>query len=203
MRLLAPLAPPLCVACRAPAGAHPLCAACRRALDWLPTAAVALDGLAVWAPLRYDGPARAVVGRLKFHGAAALADHMAAAVTANAPAGLLDAPLVAVPALPARRRRRGFDHAELLARSLARRTGLPLLAPLERAGPGPRQVGRTRADRLRSPPRFRATRASAERVLLVDDVVTTGATLAACVRALRAEGWTCDTAVAYARTPVR
>jgi predicted amidophosphoribosyltransferase len=129
---------------------------------------------------------------------------MAAAIAANAPPELLGAHgLVAVPGMASRRRRRGFDHAELLARALARRTGLPLLAPLERAGPGHRQVGRTRADRLRDPPRFRALEHPHLRVLLVDDVVTTGATLGACARALRQAGWACDAAVAYARTPVR
>jgi ComF family protein len=204
MRLLSLVAPPLCVACRAPApGGDALCVACRRRLEHLPREPVPLAGIALWAPVAYEGPARAVVRRLKFDGAFALAQHMAAAIVANAPPGLLGLPLVPVPSPRARRRRRGFCHAELLAQALADRTGLPVLRVLERTGDTRRQVGRARAERVRTPPRFRALRAGAEAVLLVDDVVTTGATLGACARALRAEGWRCGGAVAYARTPVR
>jgi predicted amidophosphoribosyltransferase len=203
MRLLSLAAPPLCIDCRAPAPpSHALCSACRRRLEYLDRAPVRLQDLRVWAPVAYEGPARALVRQLKFHGAVALADQMAAAIAANAPAGMLAGPLVPVPSPPVRRRWRGFCHAELLARALAQRTGLPLLGVLERAGET-RQVGRARADRLRAPPRFRAVRRGAAAVLLVDDVVTTGATLGACARALRAQGWRCGRAVAYARTPVR
>ena len=204
VRALSLIVPPLCAACRRPAsGGAVLCPPCARAIQWLPRRPVPQGGLAVWAPVAYEGPARAVVGRLKLHGARALADHMAAAIAAMAPPGLLEHPLVPVPSPPARRRRRGFCHAELLAGALAARTGLPVLRVLGRDGPV-RQVGRPRAERLRSPPRFRATAPGAQgQVVPVDDVVTTGATLAACARALRTAGWRCDQAVAYARTPVR
>jgi predicted amidophosphoribosyltransferase len=164
---------------------------------------VGLGGLTVWAPVAYEGPARAVVRRLKFHGAVSLADQMAAAIAANAPAGFLEHPLVPVPSPRGRRRHRGFCHAELLAEALGRRAGRPVLRPLERACGSHRQVGRARADRLRTPPRFRASEAGSGAVMLVDDVVTTGATLGACAQALRAAGWRCECAVAYARTPVR
>ena len=162
-----------------------------------------LGGLSVWAPVAYEGPARAIVRRLKFAGAIALADHMAAAMVANAPAGLLEHPLVPVPSPRARRRRRGFCHATLLAQALAARTALPVLRLLERDGGDPRQVGRARSQRVRTPPRFRALRRARGPVVLVDDVVTTGATLGACARALRQVGCSCEKALAYARTPVR
>jgi ComF family protein len=204
MRPLSLLAPPLCAACRAPVrGGDPLCARCRRAIEPLPDAPVQAGGLAVWAPVAYEGPARALVARLKFHGAAALADRLAAAIAARAPTALLSGALVPVPTPAARRRRRGFCHAELIAAALARRTGLPLAALLERGDDGRRQLGRARRERLRAPPAFRAVRAGGAEVVLVDDVVTTGATLAACARALRGRGWRCDRALAYARTPVR
>ena len=155
---------------------------------------VELDGLRAWAPVAYRGPGRAVVGRLKLHGARRLADYMAAAIVARAPAGMLEGDLVPVPG------RRGHDHAAALARSLAKRTGLSVREPLSRRR-GPRQVGRPRAERLRSPPQFDANAPGAGRVVLVDDVITTGATLGACARALRERGWICEAAVAYARTP--
>jgi predicted amidophosphoribosyltransferase len=163
---------------------------------------VTVSGLTVWAPLAYEGPARAVVRRLKFHGAAALAEHMAAAIAANAPAGLLEHPLVPVPSPRARRRSRGFCHAALVAAALGRRTDLPVVSALARSD-SRRQVGRPRTERVRLPPAFRAARQGTGTLVLVDDVVTTGATLRACAAALRGAGWRCGRAVAYARTPVR
>jgi predicted amidophosphoribosyltransferase len=128
---------------------------------------------------------------------------MAAAIAANAPDGVLEHPLVPVPTPPARRRRRGFCHALLLAQALAARTGLPLLELLERTDDGRRQVGRARSQRVRRPPRFIALRPALGPVVLVDDVVTTGATLGACAHALRQAGCSSEKALAYARTPVR
>lgn len=128
---------------------------------------------------------------------------MAATIVANAPAGMLDHPVIPVPSPPGRRRRRGFCHAELLAEAVAARTGLPVWHLLERSGDSRRQVGRARSERMRKPPRFTALQAGIGQVVLVDDVVTTGATLGACARALREAGCSCEQALAYARTPVR
>lgn len=203
MRLLSLVAPPLCTHCRGPSAGAALCPVCLRAVEHLERAAAPLAGLDVWAAVAYHGPARAIVRRLKFGGATALAAHMAAAIAANAPPGLLAHPLVPVPSPRARRRTRGFCHAALLAGALADRTGLPVLPVLERAGDAQRQVGRPRGQRLRSPPRFMASYRGSADVVLVDDVVTTGATFGACAQALRAKGWHCGHAVAYARTPVR
>jgi predicted amidophosphoribosyltransferase len=204
VRLLSLFAPPLCVSCRAPTAAGAvICPGCRRALEYIAARPVSLAGISVWAPLAYEGPARAVVRRLKFAGAIALAEHMAAAIVANAPAGLLEHPLVPVPSPRGRRRRRGFCQAAMLAQAVGARTGLPVELLLERTGDERRQVGRARSQRVRTPPRFTAVRHLPGKVVLVDDVVTTGATLAACARALRAAGCTCEQALAYARTPVR
>jgi predicted amidophosphoribosyltransferase len=203
VRLLSLIAPPLCTHCRAPNAGQVLCPGCLRALEHLEPATAPLVGLDVWAAVAYQGPARAIVRRLKFGGATALADHMAATIAANAPPGLLICPLVPVPSPRARRRVRGFCHATALAEALGERTGLPVLSLLERAGDAHRQVGRPRGQRLRSPPRFTASRTGCGEVILVDDVVTTGATLGACAQALSDKGWHCGHAVAYARTPVR
>jgi predicted amidophosphoribosyltransferase len=114
--------------------------------------------------------------------------------------------LVPVPLHPRRLRRRGYDQAALLARALAVRTGLELDECLERTGSAGTQVGRGRAERLAGPPgtvRIRPETPAPPRVLLVDDVLTTGATLAACARALLAAGALHVAALAYARTPGR
>jgi ComF family protein len=207
MRLLELIAPPVCVACGGWAGrAEPLCAACRPRLRWLGAASFAFaPGSAAWAPLAYDGPARAVVAALKFRGALRVADAMAAAICAGAPPGwLTGCVLVPVPLHPARRRRRGFNQAERLAAAVGRRAGLAVCDCLERAGARATQMGQGRAQRLVALAGAVRSRAGPpERVLLVDDVTTTGATLAACAGALRAAGAAEVRAVAYARTPGR
>jgi ComF family protein len=202
------IAPPLCFGCGAPArGGHPLCRRCRGALRWLGEERGRAGSVEVWAPLAYEGPARALVRALKYGGAAGVVETMAAQVVACAPPGLLgDGALVPVPLHAGRRRRRGFNQAERLAAAIERRTGRPRVHCLMRRGPPTAQVGRGRGDRLSlvtgtvgvrrgvPPPR---------RAVLVDDVVTTGATLRACAEALRAAGTEQVTAVAYARTPGR
>jgi predicted amidophosphoribosyltransferase len=109
--------------------------------------------------------------------------------------------LAPVPLHPARRRRRGFNQAAVLAEALARRTGLAVTESLTRSGPAGTQVGRPRPERLAAPPgRIRAEGHIPARAILVDDVATTGATLAACAAALRARGALEVWAVTFART---
>jgi predicted amidophosphoribosyltransferase len=199
------LAPPLCWSCgaHAPRGSA-LCRECRRVLVFLPREPVALAGVSVWAPVAYEGPGRDLVRALKFRGALALAREMAAIAVASAPDGLLCGSPVPVPLHPVRLRRRGFNQAAVLARAIAERTGLAPADCLRRRGPGPPQVGRGRGARLAGPAGSIQARGSVPPVaLLVDDVVTTGATLAACAIALREAGATEVSAVAFARTPGR
>jgi predicted amidophosphoribosyltransferase len=201
-RAWALVVPPFCWECGADARVgEPLCAACRSALRWLGPEPVSAEGVEVWAPVAYEGPARALVRGLKYRGAVGLAEPMAAAICAGAPA--LDGALVPVPLHPRRRRQRGYNQAERLAAAIARRSGLGVADCLARRGPAAaRQVGRGRSERLAGPP-IETSGAVPEGVVLVDDVCTTGATLAACAAALRGAGSRHVTAVAYARTPGR
>ena len=217
---LAVVAPPVCAACgdALVADGVRLCAACARALPWLPRRTCPRCALPshrgggcpaaraafarAWAPLAYDGVARRLVAALKFRHALPVADVMAAHIAANLPADLRAPPaIVPVAAQPARRRRRGFDPAEELARALARRLEAPVVRCLVRRDRHGRQVGasrrqRRRGDRLAVEPAADAP----PRALLVDDVHTTGATLDACARALAAGGCVEVLAVTYART---
>ena len=206
-RLLALVAPPLCAGCGGVAPAdQPLCERCRGALVWLGPERVG-GAVETWAPLSYQGPVRDVVSAVKFRGLVGLVDFMAAQIAVAAPGGLLHAAhLVPVPLHPARLRRRGFNQAERLASALATRTGLPVLDCLERRGSSSPQVGRGRRERVAELDGTIALRRRApvpRRALLVDDVITTGATLAACERALRRAGGESVRGLAYARTPGR
>jgi predicted amidophosphoribosyltransferase len=214
------LAPPACVACRRPPArpGDPLCPMCRAAMPWLrgprcprcalpapcgprcPAAGGAIA--AAWTPMAFEGPARAVVHALKFRGAVGLAGLMAAQMVATAPPGLLanGVALVPVPTPRARRRRRGFDHGALLAAAVAERTGLEVVPCLRRTGTAPRQAGARRAARLaRGRVQLTVSEPVPSRVVLVDDVHTTGATLEACARKLQAGGAFPVAALAYAR----
>jgi ComF family protein len=201
------LAPPVCAGCGGHAGAtEPLCPACRLELRWLDRA-VEMAGLTVFAPVAYEGPARALVHALKFRGATLAARTMAAQIAAGAPEGvLMRGALIPVPLHPRRLRRRGFNQAGLLAGALGERTGLRVADCLRRNGSARTQVGRDRTERLTGVDGAIAVHAGSSlprRAIVVDDVVTTGATLSACAGALRAVGVAEVVGVAYALTPGR
>lgn len=153
------------------------------------------------ALLDYGGAAREMVARLKYRNArssvAYLADGMAALVVRSR----VDV-VTWVPTTGERRRQRGFDHAELLAKAVARRLARPCRRLLRRL-PGPAQTGRAAVDRRRGPPLVATRTLAAARVLVVDDVVTTGATATAAARALDRAGAARVEVVAAARTSPR
>ena len=99
--------------------------------------------------------------------------------------------VAAVPLHPDRQRTRGYNQAELLARELAAQLALPYIGGLRRIRATADQIGldaAARHENMREAFVADANAFRAQRVLLIDDVCTTGATLDACAVALRAQG---------------
>jgi ComF family protein len=195
------IVPPLCAACgRSCRPEAVVCTRCGRRLAAAePLLGKGPPGLdRAWSSAPYEGVARGLVAALKFRRLLPVADLMADRIQWLAPAHLLSGAIVPVPPSPSRLRRRGFDPAGELAAALAERLDAPLRTCLARRG-GRRQVGRRRAERIGQPPRIHATESAPPSVLLIDDVLTTGATMSACAQALRAAGAARVVAVTFAR----
>lgn len=164
------------------------------------SAAAAPPSACVPAALAFSGVGRQLVLALKYANGRGLARPLAQLMAVQV---VGDHDLVTwAPTSAPRRRRRGFDQAELLARAVANELGLPARRMLHRAATGAHQTGRSREERVSEPPRFVARRVRGPlRVLVVDDVVTTGATLLAAQRALLRAGCLETSGVAAAATP--
>lgn len=179
-----------------------LCRTCRFALAAPPALPQGGD---VIAALPFAGRPREVLLGFKYGNRRQLGHHVAGLlVNRLLAAGVRPADVDVVTWAPTsrrRRQRRGFDQAELVARRVALQLGVPCRRLLEREGPDAPQTGQSRARRLHGPV-FRASPAAAgERVLVVDDVVTTGATLRSAAAALRQAGAASVVRSALATTP--
>lgn len=146
------------------------------------------------AAFAHDGRLRRALQRLKYGGSGRVAAPLARAAAPVLEAlvevcGLL--PLVPVPVHPARLRQRGYNQAALLARALGTEVGLPVLEILERRRATARQHGLGKGARLHNLRGAFALRDGARippHVILVDDILTTSATLEACAQVLRDAG---------------
>ena len=178
-----------------------LCRACRFALAVPAGLPVRQHPGDVVAAVPFAGRGRDVLLGFKYGNQRQLAHHLAGLLVRRLLAeGMRPSDFDVVTWAPTsrkHRRRRGFDQAEAVARRVALQLGLPCRRLLEREG-HVAQTGRPRSERLHGPV-FRASPAAVgRRVLLVDDVVTTGSTLRSAAAALRAAGavWVQRSAVA-------
>ena len=164
-----------------------LCRSCRFSLASAATQVTA-DG--VLAALPFDGVARQVLHGLKFRNRRGVARQLAQLMVRRLRVGPVDV-VTWAPTSGARARARGYDQSELLARAVSRELGVPCRRLLYRSH-GEQQTGHNRAERLHGVSfRSRALRRAGHpplRVLLIDDVVTTGATLVAARAALHRAG---------------
>ncbi|WP_034409294.1 ComF family protein [Deinococcus murrayi] len=140
----------------------------------------------------YRGVTRRAVRALKFGGARDLAAVLGERLAAGVPPQWGVRAVVPVPLHPSRERERGFNQAALLAQAVAAELGVPCVPALRRTRATAQQARQHGAERLRNVAgAFEAEagwRSPAGALLLVDDVLTTGATLGACRDALAAAG---------------
>ncbi len=172
---------------------------CRRCRFSLASTSMSVGDGGVLAALPFEGVARQLVLGLKYRNRRGVARHLATLMVRRLLLGEVDV-VTWAPTSAERVRDRGYDQAELLARAVARELGVPCRRLLYRTHGTP-QTGHTRVERLRGPTfRGHAPRRGL-RVLLVDDVVTTGATLASARDALLRAGVADVRCVAAAATP--
>lgn len=185
---------PRCPRCALPLQA-PHCAACLR--EPLP-----LD--AVHAAVDYQPPWDGLLQALKYEQALGLAPPLAALLARDAPSPPPGCLLLPVPLHRRRLRERGYNQSQLLAQALAERLALPVdLRLIERVADTPAQARLSRRERLANLRQAFALRGPAPQrpCLLIDDVMTTGATLATLATLLRAAGVPGVSAWVVARTP--
>jgi ComF family protein len=184
LKSLPRVVPPLCPKCGLPQSNASLCPSC---LSWQ----AEIDGIR--APFRFEGVMRQAIHQLKYRNLRALAGLLASLLheylLANPVTGEV---LVPVPLHPKRLRERGYNQSQLLAKELGRLAGLPVAddcltrqrhsLPQARTSSLAERRGNV-ADAFACHQRLES-----KPVILIDDVATSGATLDACARALKAAG---------------
>ena len=211
--LLDLLFPPKCPFCGRVLDTSGICDACRRELPWTEgdEALRRLSGgLRCAAPLRYEGLAKAGLHRFKFQGMSSAAGplgELVARCAAEQLSGEFDT-VTWVPVSAKRLRQRGYDQARQLAERAGALWDTAPVRLLDKTVHNPAQSGlkegSARRDNVRGV--YRAADPDGtrgHRILLVDDICTTGATLAECARVLREAGAADVVCAAAALTPLR
>lgn len=189
-----------CVACRtpfvnaAPLDEHGLCSLCRLGVNGFDE---------VYTFGAYDGTLRKLIHVFKFEGVQTLSQPLGRYLARVLPRDLYFDVIVPMPLHWRRRWQRGFNQSELLAREIARRWNAPAERAVRRKKATAPQAGLTSAQRRKNVSGAfevkRGKRLDGKRILLIDDVLTTGATASACARALKRAGAARVTFLALAR----
>lgn len=193
-----------------------LCAHCQGELDGIPGAFMAGEEFLssalynfdksegfdyIGAPYRYEGPARAMVKALKYKGRTYAARTMAGLMASELKKrnGKFDV-IVPVPAHAEKEKQRGYNQAELIARELSGIMNIPYKMLLEKHKNTPSQVTLDEMGRWENvrDAFMLAGNTKGLSLLLVDDVITTGATMYFCASQLKAGGASCVTSIAFA-----
>lgn len=204
------LFPPKCPFCKQVMEEQSVCPRCRRELPWTEGDEGLTDipgGTVCAAPLFYENEVRSALIRLKFNDARHLAEplgELLAQCAAERLSGRFDA-VAWVPVGPKRLKKRGYDQAELLARAACRRWNTAPERLLTKIGDNPAQSLQDDAEARRANVlgMYEAAGAAGRRILLIDDICTTGATLGECVRVLREAGAADVVCAAVARSRPR
>lgn len=163
--------PELCFLCNKPATDSRVCVACRRATE--------IDN--VWVAATYEGAVKRLIRAYKFERVRAAYQPLAQVIADQLPY-LEEVTVTYIPTASSRVRQRGYDHARLLAREVARLRNWECQTLLRRRHDA-RQVGATKQERLEQAATAFECKPGAKldgaRILLIDDVTTSGATLAA------------------------
>lgn len=220
-RVLSLIAPDICINCGAEGSI--LCQECQDLMQRIPSICYACGKASrnfkpcpkcitkwqhdhVWIYSEYSGLAKDLIKSYKFGSARRAAKIMATMMNDSLPYFATQPIITYVPTVPARMRSRGFDHAGILAKEIARQKNwiyIPLLARQMQS----RQLGASREQRrsqLKNALRLNNhDLIKGRHILIVDDVVTTGATIEACAKMLKKAGASQIDAAAFARTPNR
>ncbi|MCB7050406.1 ComF family protein [Intestinimonas butyriciproducens] len=212
--LLDLLFPPRCAFCRAllRRGESGLCQRCQRELPWIsgPAAEQKPEFVSLCAsPLWYEGAVRASFHRFKFKGRSGYAQvygRLTAQCVRDHLSGRYDL-ITWVPLSPERLKKRGYDQAMLLACATALELGDVAVETLRKVRDAEAQsglaggAGARRANVLGAYQAADPELVAGRRVLLIDDVITTGATISECARTLRTAGAADVLCATLARTP--
>ena len=208
--LLDLLFPPKCPFCGRIVEKKGICPKCEKNLPWTAGKEVLREesgGLCCAAPLWYEGLAREGILRFKFHGAASapVLGELVARCAAEELSGRFDT-VTWVPVSRKRLRKRGFDQSRLLAEEACRLWETKPVQLLEKNVDNPRQSGITgeaarRANVLGVYELKKGAEAAGKRILLIDDICTSGATMKECIRVLTDAGAQSVVCAALAHTP--
>lgn len=156
----------------------------------------------VWVATEYGGVSKQLIKLLKFERAKAACEPIAAHMTRTLPYFYSETIMVHIPTATSRQRMRGYDQSELIAKLVARQKGVRYEPLLVRLGQD-RQVGATRKQRYeQAKSMFNACKPETIRgahILLIDDILTTGASLESAAKVLKEAGAKQITAAVFAQ----